>query len=200
MSQTHVTSKRADKYNGFHYPLKKVKSTRWAIHIYDIINEANPELLKRSDVQTAYNNLIQCLRSYDGFFESWIPKKDFKYDVGIKMVESSLIYLGSIPGRFIFNPNISDYSLKTKTAAEDIIKTYLILYELIKRDVVPYMEIKHHETTCQDKIKAYCLEMINIENKIKKLHELAAQYQNDLCRISQKIEEIQKPPKITVFD
>ena len=49
---------KVDKYNGFKVPDKKIPSTRWANHVYDIIKEARLELLQREDVRTAYNNLI----------------------------------------------------------------------------------------------------------------------------------------------
>ena len=74
---------KVDKYNGFKVPDKKIKTTRWAIHVYNMIKEARLDLLQREDVRTAYNNLIDCLRKYDGLLESYIPSKYSKYNSGI---------------------------------------------------------------------------------------------------------------------
>ena len=59
-------SKNTDKYNGFKVPGEFNKTLRWCNHIYTIIKEARQELLKRDDVRTAFNNLVDCLAKYEG--------------------------------------------------------------------------------------------------------------------------------------
>ena len=99
-----VTKVKVDKYNGFKVPAKSRTSTKWAIHIYDMIKEAKPTLLENEPVKDAYNKLIECLIKYEGTIESWIPTKYHKYAVGIKPRNNSYgVDMQCLPVRWTYS-------------------------------------------------------------------------------------------------
>ena len=166
-----VAKVKVDKYSGFKVPIKTRVSTKWTIYIYDMIKEAKPELLESDAVKIAYNNLVECLIKYEGWqLETWIPPKYQKYNTGIKPKKDSYGYSQSLPVRWNYtwqqqNDPIIKAEIKEKT--DDIINTYIILYDLIKRDVVPYMELKEHTRKSKKDIDYFHRVMEKLENDIK---------------------------------
>jgi hypothetical protein len=193
-----VIKVKSDKYNGFKVPNKTDTCTKWAIHIYNIIKEAKIELLSNILVKDAYNNLIVCLNKYKDTLESWIPAKYDKYTVGIKYDSYK-----RMPFRWNYTFKEQDdpiISAHIKDNTLDIITTYMILYELIKRDVVPYMEQKEHDINNKKDIECYhrCIEklerdIIIFENRIKSHRRSINTYVNTCIAL-------QTPPSITNFD
>ena len=78
--------------------------------------------------------------------------------------------------------------------------TYAILYELIKRDVIPYMEIKFHQQVNERMSKYYRYRMKALESVIKTAEDKITKTQEKMVLYSQQYEELQIPPKLTVFD
>ena len=195
---------KVDKYNGFKVPDKKTPSTRWAIYLYDMIKEANPDLLKREDIRNEYNNLITCLRKYDGFLESHIPSKYYKYNRGIDImgeVVSGLLY----PFRWIHdnaynNPQRNVNSEKKTEFNKEIKQVYAPLYELIKRDIIPYMELKQHEITSKSQIERYHYKMEKVERTIKAYESRIADLYKELGQLSEEVMKCKEPPNLTVFE
>jgi len=195
---------KVDKYNGFKVPDKKTPSTRWAIYLYDMIKEAKPDLLKREDVRNEYNNLITCLRKYDGFIESSIPSKYYKYNRGIDIigeVVSGLLY----PFRWIHdnaynNPQRNVYSEKKTEFNTEIKQVYAPLYELIKRDIIPYMELKQHEITSKSQIERYHYQMGKVERTIKVYESRIADLYKEMGKLSEEVIKCKEPPNLTVFE
>jgi len=195
---------KVDKYNGFKVPDRKILSTRWAIYLYDMIKEAKPDLLKREDIRNEYNNLITCLRKYDGFIESSIPSKYYKYNRGIDImgeVVSGLLY----PFRWIhdnaYNNPQRNVHLEKKTEFNTEIKqVYAPLYELIKRDIIPYMELKQHEISSKFQIERYHYKMEKVERTIKAYESRIADLYKELGQLSEEVMKCKEPPKLTVFE
>ena len=187
-----------DKYNGFKVPAKAgPKSTGCVIHIYDMIKEAAPTLLERDDVRTAFNNFVDCLRKYDDLLESWAPTKYTKYDTGIKIIENDeYTYLRGLPCRFK-NEHAAwknaDAKKKLIEDSNDVVSAYRPLYDLIKRDIVPYMETKYWENKSKKDIKYY-------HNQMEKLERDIVQTRKIICEYAQKCLALQTPPTLTKFD
>jgi hypothetical protein len=195
--------KKLDKYNGFNVQPRTRKSTKWTIYIYELIKEANSELLKNDLVKTAYNNLVDCLLKYDNIFESWIPSKYNKYNKlnGIMLNEKAYYSLMGIPGRWKYNwehdPIIQN---QIKKDSKDITDTYTILYELIKRDIIPYMELKQYEITSKIEIQYYHNQMKKIEDRIKLYEQAITNAHTVIYDYAEKVLKLQQPPTLTTFD
>ena len=196
---------KVDKYNGFKVPPKTgPKSTRCVNHIYDMIKEAAPTLLERDDVRTAFNNFVDCLRKYDDTFESWVPPKYNKYMSGIKIIENDKYsLLKGLTGRFKTEyGSWEDVYLKKKYLdySNIILDAYRPLYDLIKRDVVPYMDIKHWELKSKKDIDIYHKYMEKLEIAIKSYEQSINQTRKTICEYAQKCLALQTPPDVTKFD
>ena len=196
---------KVDKYNGFKVPPKTgPKSTRCVIHIYDMIKEAAPTLLERDDVRTAFNNFVDCLRKYDDTFESWIPPKYNKYITGIKIIENDKYsLLKGLTGRFKYDYNSyskDDINMMLITNSNDIINAYRPLYELIKRDVIPYMEITEWQIKSKKDINYYHKQMEKMERDIKSHENAIINIRKMICDHAQRALTLQIHPPVTKFD
>jgi hypothetical protein len=212
--ETKTKSKRTpkpkvDKYNGFKVPTRSRKSTKWTIYLYEMIKEAKPELLSVDLVKDAYNNLVECLIKYENTFESWLPPKYYKYTkTGNGVILKNELYnnnsgLMGIPGRWTYtweqqrDPLIIE---TMKKGGKDITDTYTVLYELIKRDIVPYMETKQHEVTSKKDIESYHNYMEKLERDIKTYEAAIVAARKTLCEYAEKALKLQQPPVLTKFD
>ena len=190
---------KVDKYNGFKVPAKDgPKSTKAVSHIYDMIKEAAPTLLERDDVRTAFNNFIDYLRKYDDILESWRPSIYNKYSCGVKIDESNKSYLHGLLFRY-------DYYQQNKNGlayhhAIDVIGAYRPLYDLIKRDVVPYMEIKDWEIKSKKDIEYYHKQMEKMEQAIRAYENAIINTRKTMCDYAQRALALQTPPAVTKFD
>jgi len=197
---------KVDKYNGFKVPDRKTPSTRWAIYLYDMIKEAKPDLLKREDVRNEYNNLVTCLRKYDGFIESSIPSKYYKYNSKwIDIIDKGVTVLSGSPFRWIHdnaynNPQRNVYSEKKTEFNTEIKQVYAPLYELIKCDIIPYMELKQHEITSKSQIERYHYQMGKVERTIKLYESRIADLYKEMGKLSEEVMKCKEPPNLTVFE
>jgi hypothetical protein len=196
---------KVDKYNGFKVPAKAgPKSTKCVNHIYDMIKEGAPALLQRDDVRTAFNNFVDCLRKYDDTLESWAPAKYAKYTSGIMINESDKYsYLKGLTCRFKGEYDSwrnADIKKKMVDDANDVLNTYRPLYELIKRDIVPYMEIKQHEIKSKKDIEYYHTQMEKLERDIKVYEQSINHARKTMCEYAEKALKLQQPPTLTKFD
>lgn len=198
-----VAKVKVDKYNGFKVPPKSRAATRWTIYIYDMIKEAKPELIENAAVKDAYNNLVECLIKYEGNIESWVPAKYRKYTMGIKPINDSYGFTHGFPLRWSYNwqqqnDPIARKELKEKS--DDILTVYTVLYDLIKRDVVHYMEVKQHELTSKKDVEYYHRCMEKLENDIKVYERGIESYRKSICDYAKKCIALQTPPTLTKFD
>ena len=166
-----------------------IMSTRWARHVYEMMVEANVTIT--DEIIHAYNNLVKCLKKYKQLSTS-TPMKSERYKVGIelKLVEHY------IDGIFLHFEHTTPYDTR-KIISEEIMQTYLPLYESIKDIVVPFMRNKFQYTNAVRLLEKNKTQMISLhdyaEELIKK-HEqtLASTYRNieDKRREIKKLEEI----------
>lgn len=193
-------SKRKDKYDGFKVPSTKgPAATKCVTYIYQMIKEANPKLLNE-DVKKAFNNFVECLLRYDTLY-SWTGRK---YRDGIKIVENNektcIINLKSINCRFNYDNDYNTES-KNKLIAEscDVLNHYIPLYDLIKRDVVPYMEIKQWEITSKFEIERYHKAIEREEKTIIYFEKAIETARKAMCEYAEKAVALQSPPETTTF-
>lgn len=188
-----------DKYNGFKIKSQKVKSTRFTNYIYEIIKEAKPELLSIDLVKVAFNDLVDSLFKYKESITTNFPSKYLKYNKWNINDFNQLI------------SNSWNYCLETddaiiKIASKEITDKFMNLYDLIKRDVVPYMEIKQHEITSKKTIESYINIMKRLEIDIKKYEEIINKYEIKICDIRKILNEYAEKtiklqqPTLTNFD
>jgi hypothetical protein len=210
-TETKTKSKRTpkpkvDKYNGFKVQPRTRKVTKWTIYLYDMIKEAKPELLSVDLIKNAFNNLIDCLIKYEDKLETWTPAKYAKYSKtgnGIILKDDYYSMLSGIPGRWDYtwqqqnDPIIRE---QIKKDSKDIIDTYTILYELIKRDVVPYMETKQWEISSKREVEYYHTQIEKLERDIKTYEQAIINSRKTLCEYAEKALKLQQPPTLTKFD
>ena len=205
------SKKKVDKYNGFNVPSKFNRTARWCTHIYTMIKETRQD--KRDDVCTAYNNLVDCLNKYKDSYVSIRFRPNMKYHVNIRIKSSNPLLLTHTtdyndddwdmePGWWIIKEdfNTAEGLLKIQACHADIMNTYAPLYELIKRDVIPYMEMKSYEQSKSIKSKYYRSRMKSLESVIKSAENKIEKAREKMVEYSQQYNELQKPPKLTVFD
>jgi hypothetical protein len=208
MAETKTKTRvKKDKYDGFTVPTKKgAASVRACVHTYEMIKEANVELLKREDVKKAYNDFITCCRKYDGRLESWYPSKSYKYTQNIKLKEPSTNQYYLFRGlNFRWNDIYHSWNdpVKKDTIIDDtenIINSYIVLYDLIKRDVVPYVELKEWERTRTKTLEGYNSQIANHEDAIKAYEKYISDCRTKICDLAKRAIEASKPPEPTKFD
>jgi hypothetical protein len=191
---------KVDKYNGFKVPDRKIVCTRWTIYIYDMIKEAKLDLLQREDVRNAYNNLVECMRKYDGYIESYIPSKYQKYNTEINIMKTDVKFNYNT-FRWIANNSQRDTILENKEEfIKDFKQMYTPLFDLIKRDVINYMELKKHEIGNKYIIERNHYQMGKIEKCIKVFESKIEELYKVLGKLSEEVIKCKQPPKLTVFE
>lgn len=214
--KTKVAKKpKALKNHGFNVPKKNgPQCTIGCIYIYNMIKEANEGLVQREDVRDAYNNFVECCLKYTDNLYSHIPRKSVTYHHKLRPFlgcdESTQTYCLPFGLRYPTSNNqiVNEENNKKKANAEkDILEKYTVLYELIKRDVIPYMELKSWEVTCKEETEQ-CNAQIRVYNeRIKDWEELISRhqvyisnYQESIADLAQRALDAQKPPVLTSFD
>ena len=199
-----VEKPKVEKHGGFKVPAKsgRHKSTKWCYHLYDMIKEAAPALLQREDVKTAYNNLIDCCSKYEDRLDTWIPTKYYRYISGIKIDDKGYGYFKGLPIRFAneYGYHTTEVKAEFKTISEDILKTHRVLYDLIKKDVVNYMEIKNYESKSKKDIEYYHNQMEKLERDIKAWEAAIVSTRKSIGDYAAKCIALQNPPVLTKFD
>ena len=190
---------KKDRYNGFKVPSKNgPKQTQCVTHIYGMMKEANPLLLESPDVKKAFNDFVDCLLKYESL-ESFNIKRN-KYLTGIKIdnEKSCIENVTYLNCKFDCEYR-SDIDRLMKESL-NIINSYIPLYELIKRDVIPYMEIKQWEIQSKKEIE-YCHRMIQKEeDSIKTFEESIGYSRRSMCKYAKRAVDLRNPPKTTTFD
>jgi hypothetical protein len=199
-----VPKAKKDKYNGFTVP-NKTSRLKACCHIFEMIKEANPDLLDKEDVKKAYNDFVACCEKYDTL-ESWIPSKSYKYKQNIKLESPSTNQYNIFRGLnfrwpYMYNnwhiPTIKKEIIENTNA---IIESYTVLYDLIKRDVVPYMERKQWELTKDKDIEQINEQISRYEAHIKYLEKTIIENRANICNLAKKAIDTMNPPEPTKFD
>jgi hypothetical protein len=183
---------------------------KWPLYIYKSMKEHAPHLLLREDVRIAYNNFINCILKYQDSLRTLGKHSYDKYDYGFKINERTEDYKKGLPFTFTYAWDARrDTNLKNKLDIEskDIIDTFRILYELIKKDIMPHVYLKHTEEYNKTlkaqyfkDIERYELAIKNKETKIKEIEENILQCRKIIVEHINKIKDLDLPPKVPSFD
>lgn len=154
---------------------------RWPRHIHTIIKECNPALLQRIDIHAAYQHLMEGLLLYaPRIMRSFEPYPHAKYDRGIhiQVIEE------------LIEESISTHNRVSRqefqVAATDIMARYSVLYELIKYEVVPYMERKSREVIIAKETKGH---MKTLQRCIDSHTRLSQQHVREQAELEKKYKE-----------
>ena len=171
-----------------------------------MIKEAQQELLQKDDVRNAYNNLGECLRKYDGYIESYIPSKYQKYNSGVEIMKTGVIFNYN-KFRWIYENGPDHANPQRKTLQEkkaefitEFTLIYTPLFDLIKRDVINYMELKRHEIENKYIIGRKYYQIGKIERTIKAYEIRIAQFYKELGKLSEDVIKCKQQPPLTVFE
>jgi len=192
---------KVEKYNGFKVNTR-MQSTRCIPHIYEMIKAANAALLEKEDVKKAFNDFVEFLIKYDDSFESTKPTKSNKYTTGVKLKIAN-DYLRELNFRFIYPHNhwgSPELTKKFDECSNEFIKYYTPLYDLIKRDVIPYMEIKDWEIRSKNMIHYYHRLIEREEIDIKRYEMYINQSRSRMGEYAEKALVYHNPPETTKFD
>lgn len=191
-------------YNGFKVPSKSgPRCTKCIPYMYDMIKEANPLLLENEDVKTAFNSFVECLQKYETLYYC---NNRFKYNNGIKIRENTdencVLNLHAINCRFSYDTEAYKLEIKTKHFKEckDVINHYEPLYHLIKRDVVPHMEIKRWEITSKKDIEHFHNLIEEGQENIKIYERSIETTRKLMAKHAESALALYSPPETTKFD
>ena len=144
---------------------KGIPSTNWTLHVYRIMKEANPALIRRPNVVEAFNALVQYLIDQSSHILSYNLSNPHRYILGVNIdtnppnhplrgmcaVRMNSMTLSSATRRLIFHgiypslDRIPELTPEGQAIQDRIVALYRALFHLIREDVVPYMEQKEKE-------------------------------------------------------
>jgi len=143
----------------------------WPRHIYTIIKECNPTFLQRTDIHKAYHYLMEGLLSYiPRIMRSGVPYVRDNYDQGIHIQVIEELISEAIAAQH----NTPRHEFQA--AAMDIMARYSVLYDLIKHEVVSYMERKSREVKVEKEKKNYAHDLqrcINAHTRLSQQYAIA---------------------------
>lgn len=181
---------------------RQIPSTYWTHHLYRMIREANPSLLRRPDVIRAFNALVQVLLDNQAHIMSHTPSSDKRYCEGVDIEKNPLehplrgmcsIRMNSVgrnpnTGRFPYQYHNFD-STPSLIADElairnQIVATYQTLFVLIRDDVLPYMKRRDGE---------YRVEWIDkgIEQIVRRMEAFREQHEKEVKRRMVALDELE---------
>jgi hypothetical protein len=151
----------------------QVKSTLWARHVHNIVKEFAPDLLKREDVIDAYNAFVDCLAKYEDVFVSYVPSKRNYYHVGIiyEKLKFQRYLDENIPAHFKNEDDVWRNKQLSKVHSDiiqDMLQTYKVLYDLIKRDIIPPLEKTIQDIRVKRLTPIYRRDIENYQNHMTK--------------------------------
>lgn len=143
----------------------------WPRHIYTIIKECNPTFLQQTDIHQAYHHLMEGLVSYTPrTMRSGEPYVGDRYHQGIHIQVIEELITEAISAQH--NASRQEF----QAAAMDIMARYSVLYDLIKHEVVPYMERKNREVKVEKEKKNHSQNLqrcINAHTRLSQQHAAA---------------------------
>lgn len=189
---------KVDKYKGFKVNTY-MQSTRCIPHIYEMMKEANPTLLEQEDVKKAFNNFVEFLIKYNDVIQSTKPTKRNKYNTGVKLnIEKD--YLTELNFHRVYYHCVTELKYTFDECRNHFLTYYTPLYELIKRDVIPYMEIKDWEITSKNRLEYYHHLIENEETLIKQYERNINSARARMGEYAEKALACHNPAETTTFD
>jgi hypothetical protein len=170
----------------------RIPCVLWAIHIHNVLRDITPELLKEEPVIDAYNQFVACLRKYEGVITTLIPNKWYKYEYGILLQYDATgnATIEKVPFLFVQRrDNLDEIS-------RNIIKSYEVLYVLIREKVEPIIHQKLEEAQRNEK-------RVNLTHRLKShkkrmealIHrqiEMSKRYEDNMKQIQKDIERVEE--------
>jgi hypothetical protein len=164
-----------------------VPATRWTAHVHRMIKEANPLLLKDPAVISAFNALTDVLLKHQEHVYGFGPCNNHKYEQGVHIdmhpedplkdiceVRWKSVYYDQESGRPVIRSKyyrrVDGPPEQEKEVRDEVIRTYRVLFELIKGDVLPYMSRMASEKERKEREKAIQHTMERME-RIQALHD-----------------------------
>lgn len=185
---------------------KSYKTFPWTKHIHLLFKELCPHLLEQEPVISAFNALITCLLKYRNEFQTFKPSPSYKYEECINIRYIDVKYSSGHTQKALrgFAHRIRGVTQeKEQEISSDIYQHYVVLYELIKRDIVPAMERKTHTINMEKNMKYTCKRIAQYDEQIKKVKERCEKdiqmIQNHIVDLSTRMKEFEKPCVVTTF-
>ena len=203
------------------YPLsyKGFNTFPWLRLIHQFVKEIKPSLLKEEPFIKAFNRLIEFMIRNNDNMITYIPlQKQFAYETPLVFNMSHSSALKGFPvcilSSFVVIPNssyrlnnrfISNRELHSMVLTEDgnqlireLYDVYQPVYELIKTDVIPYVEKKKKRTVMEIKMRESKRFLNHYNKKFDRrrdvyergIERLTKQYDRDVIYLQNKIKEI----------
>jgi hypothetical protein len=185
---------------------KSYKTFPWTKHIHLLLKELSPHLLEQEPVINAFNALITCLLKYREQFQTLKPSPSNKYEICVNIKYIDVRYssgyiqkaLRGLPHRF---HGVSQD--QEQLIASNIYQHYSVLYELIKRDLIPAMERKAHAIRTEQYMKYASKRIAQYDEQIKNIQKRCERdievVQNSIVSLSIRMKESQEPCVVTTF-
>jgi len=171
-------------------PSQKIKSAHLAIHIYKMINEADPTMLDREDIRDAYNHLVDRLVEYRDIIQTYSPSARYKYTRGFNYGS-----LAEFQQSHYISLNVNVYNIEYNQIKARIYEAYRPLYEMIKHTINCYMGQKADEQSKKEELKQYKKKLAEIQKKqmkmIQKYQNWMALYQGRVDQLTENIAKLE---------
>jgi hypothetical protein len=204
------------------YPLSydKFNTFPWLRLIHQFVKEVKPSLLKEEPFIKAFNGLIEFMIRNNDNMITYIPlQKQFAYESPLVFdmshssalkgfpvsILSTFVVLDNHPYRATYKRFISNRELHSMVLTKDgnqlireLYDIYQPVYELIKTDVIPYVEKKKKTTIMEIKIRESKRFLNHYNKKFDRrrdvyergIERLTKQYDRDVIYLQNKIKEI----------
>ena len=185
---------------------KSYKTFPWTKHIHLLLKELCPHLLEHEPVIIAFNAFITCLLKYRNEFQTFKPRPSNKYEICVNVQYIDVRYssghiqkaLRGAPHRF---HGVTQE--KEQVISSDIYQHYSVLYDLIKRELVPAMERKAHAIRTEQYMKYASKRIAQYDEQIKNIQKRCERdiqvVQNSIISLSIRMKESQEPCIVTEF-
>jgi hypothetical protein len=186
---------------------KQIPSTYWTHHLYRMMREANPLLLKRVDVVEAFNALVQFLLDNQAHIVSYDLTGRTRYREGVEIEKNPMDHplkgmcsirmntvarnpeTGNLLLRYPYmydNPNITPkLSAEEMELRDQLIVMYQAWFVLVKDDILPYMKQRDNEIIKQEKDK-------RIESIARRIQALEENHNKEVERRQRQILSLQE--------
>jgi hypothetical protein len=167
--------------HGFTYYNHKYNETEWTDWCYEIMLEGAPHLLEKEPVKTAFNALVELLKSHKYTFTSYSYL--FK---GVNRYKPNTLYdtvRAKMCGGLPFNLMPSRYA--QMKLPQELIDGYTVLYNLIKDDLTPFLTAKTARLNLEYLIRFQ-------QSQIKKTEKRIANYKDSIAYSERYIESCKK--------
>lgn len=183
-------------------PTEHVPATRWTVHLHRLIKEANPSLLKDPAVIIAFNTLTEVLLKHQEHVYGFGPCSRNKYLRGVNLdahPDNPLMDICEIRWKFVlydkdtgrlvirsqYHRRLDGPPEDEKAVRDEVISTYRVLFDLIKADVIPYMNRMASEKEKRDTSRS-------IQNVMKKMERLQMDYDRTIENHHQTLQRLER--------